>query len=143
MRIPQGVTSPSKKFVCRLRKSLYGLKKAPRAWFETFRRRLWTSGFTQSPYDPSLSLQNTSTGITVLLMYVDDIIITGIDDGIIKSIEASLRDSFHMKDFSPTLFFWAQKCINLPNACFLINTNTHQILSSLLISMNLHPLIGL
>ena len=51
MRIPQGVTSPSKKSICPLQKSLYGPKQAPRAWFKTFRGRLYTSGFTQSPYD--------------------------------------------------------------------------------------------
>ena len=79
MRIPQGVTSPSKNFVCRLQKSLYGLKPAPRAWFETFRGRSCTSGFTQSPYDPSLFMHTTSTGVTVLLVYVDNIIITGTD----------------------------------------------------------------
>ena len=98
IRIPQGVTSPSKNSVCRLRKSLYGLKQAPRALFETFRGRLCTSGFTQSPYDPSLFLHTTFIGITVLLVYVDDIIITGTDDSMIKSIQAALRDYFNMKD---------------------------------------------
>ena len=86
MRIPQGVPSPSKRTVCRLRKSLYGLKQAPRAWFETFKSRLCKSGFTQSPYDPSLFLCHTSTGVTALLVYVDDIIITGTDNGMIKSL---------------------------------------------------------
>ena len=84
MRIPQGVTFPSKNYVCRLRKSLYGLKQAPRAWFETFQGRLCMSGFTQSPYNPSLFMHTTSTSITDLLVYVNDIIITGIDDSMIK-----------------------------------------------------------
>ena len=107
MWIPLGVTSPSKNSVCRLLKSLYGLKQAPWAWFEAFRGRLCTSGFTQSRYDPSLFLHTTSTGITVLLVYVDDIIITGTDGSLIKSIQASLRDYFNMKDLGPLHYFWA------------------------------------
>ncbi|RWR80118.1 Retrovirus-related Pol polyprotein from transposon TNT 1-94 [Cinnamomum micranthum f. kanehirae] len=105
MRIPQGVTSPSKKSVCHLCRSLYGLKQAPRAWFKTFRDRLGTIDFTQSPYDPSLFLSHASTGFTVLLVYVDDVIITGTDDAMIKSLQASLRDSFHMKDLGPLHYF--------------------------------------
>ena len=85
MRIPQGVTSPSKKSVCHLRRPLYGLKHAPRAWFETFSDCLSTIGFTQNPYNPSLFLSHASTSFTVLLVYVDDIIITGTDTAMIKS----------------------------------------------------------
>ncbi|XXG51938.1 hypothetical protein AAC387_Pa03g0390 [Persea americana] len=91
MWIPQGVPSPSKRSVCRLRKSLYGLKQAPQAWFETFKGRLCESGFTQSPSDPSLFLCHTSTGVTVLLVYIDDIIIIGTDDDLIEL--ADLHDS--------------------------------------------------
>lgn len=47
----------------------------------------------------------TSTGVIVLLVYVDDIIITGTDAGMIKSHQASLSTSFHVKDLGPLHYF--------------------------------------
>ena len=135
MRIPKGVSSPSKRSVCRLRKSLYGLKQAPRAWFETFRGHLCASGFTQSPYDPSLFPCHTSTGVTVLLVYVDDIIITGTDDGMIKSLRASLRDSFHMKDLGPLHYFLGLEVHQSPKGLFV---NQHKYTSDLIELADLH-----
>lgn len=61
--------------------------------------------FSQSPYDPSMFLHCTSTGITVLLVYADDIIITGMDITIIKELQGSLHQSFHMKDLGPLTYF--------------------------------------
>ena len=77
MRLPQGYDTTSKNEVARLRRSLYGLKQAPRAWFENSRSTLLHLGFAQSPYDLSLFLNNTVQATTILLVYVDDIIITG------------------------------------------------------------------
>ncbi|WMV49159.1 hypothetical protein MTR67_042544 [Solanum verrucosum] len=63
--------------VGRLKKSLYGLKQAPRSWFGKFRTTILGAGFTQSSSDYSLFLRRTTSGITILLLYVDDMIITG------------------------------------------------------------------
>ena len=64
-------------------------------------------------------LQTTSTDIIVLLVYVDDIIITGTDDGMIRSIQKSLRDSFHMKDLGPLHYFLGLKVHQSPKGLFL------------------------
>ena len=115
-------------------KSLYGLKQAPRAWFETFRGRICTSGFTQSPYDLSLFLQ-ISTGVTILLVYFDDISVTGTDDGMIKSIQKSLTDSFHIKDLGPLHYFLGLEMHQSPKGQFL---NQHKYTSDLIELANLH-----
>ena len=65
--------------VCRLRRALYGLKQAHRAWFTKFSYVVVQWDFTPSPYDSTLFLQQTSTGITLILLYIDDMIITGDD----------------------------------------------------------------
>ena len=83
MRLPQGLISSSNGEVARLQRSLYGLKQAPRAWFEKFRDALLQLHFQQSASDPSMFLHHTSRGITVLLVYVDDIIISGTDSNMI------------------------------------------------------------
>ena len=76
MRLPQGYDSTNKNVLARLRRSLYGLKQAPRAWFEKFHSTLLHLGLAQSPYDPTLFMNKTAQATTILLVYVDDIIIT-------------------------------------------------------------------
>eukprot|EP00268_Persea_americana_P059265 TRINITY_DN7252_c0_g2_i3.p1 TRINITY_DN7252_c0_g2~~TRINITY_DN7252_c0_g2_i3.p1 ORF type:complete len:904 (-),score=94.40 TRINITY_DN7252_c0_g2_i3:300-3011(-) len=105
MRLPQGIPSSSKTDVARLRRSLYGLKQAPRAWFDKFRTTLLQLSFIQSPYDPSMFTLHSSRGSTILLVYVDDIIITGPHSDMIRQIQASLQDKFHMKDLGPLNYF--------------------------------------
>lgn len=63
--------------VCKLHKSLYGLKQAPRAWNERFTAFLPTLGFKSSYADPSLFVKVTGSAKAYLLLYVDDIIVTG------------------------------------------------------------------
>ena len=85
MRLPQGCSS-GKGMVAKLRRSLYGLKQAPRAWFEKFQAALLRLDFHPSPYDPSMFLHRAPSGITVLLVYVDDIVIAGPNVEIIQKL---------------------------------------------------------
>ncbi len=79
MSQPQGSIDPSKPgYVCKLHKSLYGLKQAPQAWFERFTTHLLSLSFTASIADPSLFVFHSKNAILYLLLYVDDIIITGL-----------------------------------------------------------------
>ena len=66
-------------FVSILHKSLYGLKQAPHAWNDRFTPFLITLGFHHTYYDSSLFVKTLVAGIIDLLVYVDDIIITGSD----------------------------------------------------------------
>ena len=113
MKIPQGTLSSSRDDVAHLRRFLYGLKQAPRAWFEKFRDTLLRLDFQQSPYDSSLFLHHTSAGITVLLVYVDDIIISGTDSSMIQQLQASLNESFNLKDLGPSYLFLGFGCSSL------------------------------
>jgi len=63
--------------VYRLHKSLYGLKQAPRAWYMRLSDFLLTIGFRASKVDTSLFILNGTPDICYLLVYVDDILITG------------------------------------------------------------------
>lgn len=65
-------------YVCKLHKSLYGLKQAPRAWNEKFTSFLPSLGFQATYADSSLFVKQHGTSVVILLLYVDDIIITGI-----------------------------------------------------------------
>ena len=77
---PQGfIDSDNPHYVCKLRKSIYSLKQAPRAWYHELCQFLVTSGFNNSHVDTSLFVFNNSGTILYLLVYIDDIIITSSD----------------------------------------------------------------
>ena len=95
MRLPQGYDSTSKNEVARLRRSLYGLKQAPRAWFEKFRSTLLHFGFAQ--VHMILSVHEYFWSSYHLLVYVNDIIITGTHSNMIHKLQSSLQAAFHIK----------------------------------------------
>jgi len=91
--------------VCRLTKSLYGLKQASKPWNEKLISFLKTLGFKQSKADNSLFIKNIKTSITVLLVYVDDIILAGDDIKDIVDIKEALNATFRIKDLGQLKFF--------------------------------------
>ncbi|CAL1400598.1 unnamed protein product [Linum trigynum] len=105
MERPPGYTKGSADMVCKLVRSLYGLKQAPRAWFEKFHGVIVQLGFEQSQNDPSLFVRNTVDGIVVLLIYVDDMIITGSDSDGIQELKKSLHGAFKLKDLGDVSYF--------------------------------------
>ena len=66
--------------VCRLQKSLYGLRQASRQWFLKFSGTLLDRGVMQSNTDHTLFICNLQGVYTAVLVYVDDIIIASNDD---------------------------------------------------------------
>ena len=80
MQQPQGFVDRTRpNLVCKLQKSLYGLKEVHRAWFKCFTTHLLTLGFNASKVDNSLFVQKFRKSTTYLQLYVDDIIIIGND----------------------------------------------------------------
>ena len=63
-------------FVCRLNRSLYGLKKAPRAWYSRFATYLLSLGFIEAKSDTSLFVYHRGPDTIYSLLYVDDIVLT-------------------------------------------------------------------
>ena len=84
--------------VCRLRRALYGLKQAPRAWFSKLSSTISQHGFSGNPFDTALFLRQYDHGITILLLYVDDMIIT-CDDMTITSEVSILLITFLVLKF--------------------------------------------
>ncbi|XP_019054406.1 PREDICTED: uncharacterized protein LOC109115168 [Nelumbo nucifera] len=67
------------KKVCRLNKALYGLKQSPRAWFDRFRLALGKFGYVQALSNHTLFIKRVESSLTLLAVYVDDIVVTGND----------------------------------------------------------------
>ncbi|XP_057954067.1 uncharacterized mitochondrial protein AtMg00810-like [Malania oleifera] len=129
MALPPGFSSSSSSDVCKLKRSLYGLKQAPQAWFDKFQTTLLQFSFQQSQYDSSLFLCKTSVGIVLLLVYVDDIVITGTNFALIDHLHQHLHASFHMKDLGPLKYFLGLEVYTAPSGIFL---NQHKYTQDLI-----------
>ena len=91
MEHPLGFAQGEKERVCRFRKSLYGLKQSTRAWFGKFNQVIEEFGMQKSKFDHSVFYRNSSSGIILLVMYVDDFVITGSDSKGISSLSLFFR----------------------------------------------------
>ena len=78
MQPPPGLSVELNK-VCHIRRALYGLKQALRAWFAKFSSTISRLGYMANHYDFAIFLRHTDRGTILLLLYVDNMIITGDD----------------------------------------------------------------
>ena len=84
--------------MCKLKKSLYELKQSPRAWFGRFTKSMRSFGYHQSNSDHTLFLKKQHGKITALIVYVDDMVVTGNDSDERKVLQSYLSSEFEMKD---------------------------------------------
>ncbi|KAE8716080.1 Detected protein of unknown function [Hibiscus syriacus] len=107
MKLPPGLKSvEGSNKVCKLNKSLYGLKQSPRAWFERFTKVILKNGYKQSLADHTLFIKVTSTNKkAILIVYVDDIILTGDDEEEICNLKKLLNKEFETKDLGKLRYF--------------------------------------
>lgn len=105
MSLPQGFRRQGETKVCRLLKSLYGLKQASRQWFAKFSTALIDDGFIQSKTDYSLFTRSRDQQFTIVLVYVDDIIVTGNNETDIRHLKEFLHQRFHLKDLGLLKYF--------------------------------------
>ena len=107
MEIPPGLKHPnSYNRVCRLRKSLYGLKQSPRAWFDRFTKAIKKQGYSQGQSDHTLFIKrHQDVKITILIVYVDDIIVTGNHEEEISRLKKILSKEFEIKDLGALKYF--------------------------------------
>ncbi|GJV61680.1 retrotransposon protein, putative, ty1-copia subclass [Tanacetum coccineum] len=84
--------------VCRLVKSLYDLKQAPTQWHQKFDHTMLESGSKINECDKCVYVKDTSSGYVILCLYVDDMLIIGSNEKMIKSTKDMLKSKFDMKD---------------------------------------------
>ena len=85
-------THDKESHVCRLKKALYGLKQAPRTWYDRIDSFLSSLGFTKSKVDSNLYYKVEDGNWVILLMYVDDLFVTGMD-GLIADMKRNIAAS--------------------------------------------------
>lgn len=105
MQIPPGLRSSQPNMVCRLHKSLYGLKQASRNWFAKFASALKDYGFIQSMADNSLFTYTSGDIFMAILIYVDDLILAGNDSKQCDGFKRYLAGHFRIKDLGSLKYF--------------------------------------
>jgi hypothetical protein len=91
MEQPPGYVHNDSSLVCRLNKSLYGLKQAPRAWYAKMDNFLIDTRFSRCHSDPNVYTKKVGSHLIILVLYVDDLILTGSDSKLLNHVKTALR----------------------------------------------------
>jgi hypothetical protein len=121
MDLPPGWsdTDIRKPKICRLKKSLYGLKQSPRAWFGRFTKSMRAFGYRQSNWDHTLFLKHRDGKVTALIVYVDDMVVTGNDPAEQAALKNYLSTEFEMKDLGSLKYFLGIEVSRCKSGIFL------------------------
>ena len=102
---PQGFeVEDMRSHICRMKKALYGLKQAPGAWYGRIDSFLTSLGFTKSKADSNLYFKIMDNEPVILLLYVDDLFLTG-EEKLIAEYKQRLAAEFEMKDLGLMHYF--------------------------------------
>nr|GMD45756.1 Retrovirus-related Pol polyprotein from transposon TNT 1-94 [Ipomoea batatas] len=105
MTLPPRFITPKPGMLCKLTKSLYGLKQASRQWNAKLTVELTQLGFKQNAADPSLFIKGAGDTFIALLVYVDDVVLASPDKTQIQMIKEHLHSVFQIKDLGPLKYF--------------------------------------
>nr|XP_016455079.1 PREDICTED: uncharacterized mitochondrial protein AtMg00810-like [Nicotiana tabacum] len=138
MKVPlslsvSGSSPDGSPLVCRLTKSLYGLKQASRQWFSKLSIALISKGYRSNLNDYSLFTKNSATFIVVLAVYVDDILLAGDDTKETESLKYFLDAQFKIKDLGNIHYFLGLEVSSVVEG-YLVNQ--HKFAKELLAEFN-------
>ncbi|GJW96720.1 retrotransposon protein, putative, ty1-copia subclass [Tanacetum coccineum] len=105
MEQPEGFVNPKyPNRVCKLKRSIYGLKQASRQWNKRFDDEIKKFGFTQNRDDPCVYLKASGSNVTFIILYVDDILIMGNNIPMLQDVKSYLGRCFSMKDLGEAAY---------------------------------------
>jgi len=120
---PEGFeTFDHESHVRRLKRALYGLKQAPRAWYTKIDNYFIRLGFTKSEADANLYNIMVKGKLLIIVLYVDDLILTN-DDHLFVSCKEDLAREFKMKDMGLIHYFLSMECGRRMGSCLCLKTS--------------------
>ncbi|GKC22314.1 retrotransposon protein, putative, ty1-copia subclass [Tanacetum coccineum] len=110
---PEGFVDPKHpNKVCKLQRSIYGLKQASRSWNKRFDEEIKKIGFTQNPNEPCVYLKASGSSVAFLILYVDDILLMGNNVTMLQEVKSWLCKCFSMKDLGEAAYILGIKIIH-------------------------------
>ena len=86
--------------MCKLKKSIYGLKQASRQWYNRFNDTITSYGFVENIVDRCIYMKVSGSKFIILVLYVDDILLATNGVGLLHDVKKSLPSNFEMKDMN-------------------------------------------
>lgn len=96
--------------VCRLKRSIYGLKQSPRCWNSALHSQLKKMGFVQTASDPCLYISSEGE-MLIVAVYVDDILVAGKSEKQVAEVKKALAKQFKIKDMGKLHYFLGVKVV--------------------------------
>ncbi|KAL0387841.1 UNVERIFIED_CONTAM: Retrovirus-related Pol polyprotein from transposon RE2 [Sesamum radiatum] len=125
MKLPEGYVPAISGHVCRLKRSLYRLKQASQQWNIELTAKLQDFGYIQCPHDHCLFLKVTSTCFVGLLVYVDDILLTGNFEDETVAVKGYLHSLFAIKDLGFAKYFLSLELARSAHGLLVTQTLTN------------------
>ena len=112
---PEGfVAKGFEDYVCKLKRSIYGLKQSARCWNAELDKKLKNMGFNQCKSDPCIYIKETKEGYCVIAVYVDDLIVGGENEKNITLTKKEISNKFEVTDMGPLHYFLGVKVVQNP-----------------------------
>eukprot|EP00253_Pinus_taeda_P029219 PITA_29219 len=105
MEKPPGFIQTDSNLVCWLKKSLYGIKQAPRTWYAKMDSFLLDNGFSRCHYVNTIYIKIVGKSLIIIFLYVNDVILTGSDPNLINHVNSNLKKKFEMTDLGHLHYF--------------------------------------
>ncbi|GKB94582.1 retrotransposon protein, putative, ty1-copia subclass, partial [Tanacetum coccineum] len=117
---PKGFIDPNHpRKVCKLQRSIFGLKQASKSWNKRFNEEIKKFGFAQNLDEPCVYQKASESNVTFLILYVDDIIIIGNHILMLQSVKSYLEKCFAMKDLGEAAFILGIKIYRDRSKCLI------------------------
>ena len=125
MKQPEGyISDPS--LVCKLKNSLYGLKQAPREWYSKMDAFLLSQNLQRCKSYTNVYIQNYDSHLIIIVLYADDLLITGSRVASISTIKIALHNAFEMSDLGLLKQFLGIEFEQIYDGIMITSTNTYQ-----------------
>lgn len=115
---PDGFVQDENK-VCKLRKSIYGLKQASRQWYLKFDKVITGFGFLENKLDECIYMKISGSDFVLMILYVDDILLASSNESMLKNTKSFLSSQFEMKDMGEAHYVLGIEIIRDRKKCML------------------------
>ena len=130
------IVKGNNELVCKLKKSLYGLKQSPRMWYQKFDRYILGLGFVRSKADHCVYSKQVGDNFINIVLYVDDMLLIGNNKDVIKEVKSQLSSKFDMKYLDAANFILGME-IRRDRANKMISLNQRKYVETVLQRFNM------